>query len=79
MAQEYIGDFVVVVVKEVNGYVDNAHWKHVLVKYVPEDTDILPFVCSMQGKGNYFTNDITKYKARLNIHGGKQTFGENCF
>ena len=25
------------------------------------------------------TNEITKYKARLNVHGGKQTFGVNYF
>ena len=79
MAQEDSGDFVEAVVKEVNGHVDNSHWKLVPIESVPEDTDILPSVCSMQRKINIVTNEITKYKARLNVHGGKQTFGENYF
>ena len=33
----------------------------------------------MRRKRNLTTNEITKYKARLNIHGGKQTFGVNYF
>ena len=79
MAQEYSGDFVDAVVKEVNGHVDNSHWKLVSIDSVSEDTDILPSVCSMQKKINLVTNDITKYKARLNVHGGRQTFVENYF
>ena len=79
MAQEDSGEFVEAVVKEVNGHVDNSHWKLVPVESVPEDNDILPSVWSMQRKRNLVTNEITKYKARLNVHGGKQTFGENYF
>ena len=30
-------------------------------------------------KRNLTTNEITKYKARLNVHGGKQTYGVNYF
>ena len=67
------------VVKEVNGHVDNSHWKLVPIESAPEDTDILPSVWSMQRKRNLVTNEITKYKARLNVHGGKQTFRENYF
>ena len=71
MYQEYSGDFVEAVVKEVNGHVDNSHWKLIPIESVPEDTDILPSVWSMQRKRNLVTNKITKYKARLNVHGGK--------
>ena len=77
MAQEDSGDFVDAVVKEVNGYVENAHWKHVPAKSVPEYTDIFPSIWYMQIKRNIFINEITKYKAGLNVHGGNQTFGEN--
>ena len=31
----------------------------------------------MRRKRNLVTNEITKYKARLNVHGGKQTFSVN--
>ena len=79
MAHEDSGDFVEAVVKEVNGHVENSHWKLVPIESVPEDTDILPSVFSMRRKINLVTNEITKYKARLNVHGGKHTFGENYF
>ena len=65
--------------KEVNGHIYNTHWKLVPIESVPEDTNILPSVWSMRRKINIVTNEITKYKARLNVHGGKQTFGENYF
>ena len=79
ISQEDSGDFVEAVLKEVNGHVDNAHWKLVPIESVPEDTDTLPSMWSMRRKRNLVTNEITKYKARLNVHGGKQTFGENYF
>jgi hypothetical protein len=33
----------------------------------------------MRRKRNLTTNEITKHKARLNLHGGKQVFGMNYF
>ena len=33
----------------------------------------------MQRKRNLITNEITKHKAKLNIHGGKQVYGMNYF
>ncbi len=33
----------------------------------------------MQCKCNLTTNEITKYEAHLNLHGGKQTYGMNYF
>ena len=65
MAQEDNDDFVETVEKEVNGPIDNTHWKITPIESV----------WSMQRKRNLVTNEITKYKARLNVHGGKQTFG----
>ena len=44
MAQEDSGDFVEAVVKEVNGHVDNTHYKLVPTESVPEDANILPSV-----------------------------------
>ena len=64
---------------EFNVHVNNAHCKLVPIKSVPEDTDILPSVWYMQRKRNLVTNEITKYKARLNVYGGKQNFGKKYF
>ena len=60
MAQEDSGDFVEAVVKEVNGEIENAHWKLVPINSVPDDTNILPSVWYMQRKRNIVTNEITK-------------------
>ena len=79
MAQGKSDGFVEAVVKEVNGHVDNAHWNVVPINSVTEYTDILTSVWSMQRKINIDTNEISKNKARLNVHRGKQTFGKNYF
>ena len=71
MAQEDSGDFLEAVVKEVNGHIGNALWKLSPMKSVPEDTNILPSLWSTQSNINIVTNEITKYKARLNVHRGK--------
>ncbi len=67
------------VVKEVNGHVDNKHRELVKQEEVPEDVQVVPSVWSMRCKRNLTTNKITKHKARLNLHGGKQVFGMNYF
>ena len=46
---------------------------------MPEDTHILPSLWSIKRKRNIVTNEITEYKACINLHEGKQTFGENYF
>ena len=65
------------VVKEGNGHVDNKSWELVNIENVLKDAEIIPSVWAMRRKRNLVTNKITKYKARLNIHGGKQTLGIN--
>ena len=66
-------------VKEVNWHVDNKHWELFKQAEAPEDAQVVPSVWSMQRKRNLTTNKITKHKARLNLHGGKQVFGVNYF
>ena len=57
--------------KEVSWHIENSHWKLFPINSVPEDTVILTSVWSMKIKKNIVTNEIKKYKARLNVHGGK--------
>ena len=47
MAQEDSADFVEAVVNEVNGHVENAHWKLVPIESVLDDNNILPSVWSI--------------------------------
>merc|ERR1712086_223710 len=77
--QDDAGEFEKAIVKEVNGHVDCNNWTLIKRHEVPKDQDVLPSVWAMRRKRNLTTNEITKYKARLNIHGGKQTYGVNYY
>jgi hypothetical protein len=65
------------VVQEVNGHVGNNHWRLTKRSKVPSDVEVVPSVWSLQHKRDITTNKIKKYKARLNLHGGKKVFGLN--
>jgi hypothetical protein len=79
MQQDDADEFVKAVVKEVNGHIENNRWQLISRDEVPEGIDVIPSVWSMRRKRNLTTNAITKYKSRLNIHGGKQVYGMNYF
>ena len=65
-------NFEQVFVKEVNGHVDKKHWELIKHSDVPKNVEIVPSVWAMHHKCNLITNKITKYKARLNIHGASK-------
>jgi hypothetical protein len=67
------------VIAGVNGHVNNKHWQLTKRYEVPPNTDVLPSVWLMHCKRDITTNEIKKYKARLNLHGGKQEFGTNYY
>ena len=79
LKQKDASQFVDAVVKEINGHVDNEHWQLVKRDSVPDDVQIVPSVWSLRRKRNLTTNEITKHKARLNLHGGKQIYGMNYY
>ena len=70
MKQHDSEDFVKAVVKEVDGHVKAKHWKVLKQSQFPKGVDTLPSVWSMRSKRNLTTNEVTKHKARLNLHGG---------
>jgi hypothetical protein len=72
-------EFMEAVIKEVNGHIDNDHWKLIPHTKVPEGTEVIPSVWAMQCKQDLTTGRVTKHKARLNLHGGKQEFGMNYY
>ena len=71
--------FVQAVIKEINGHVENKNWRIIPRSEVPEGATVVPSVWALRRKRDLTTNEITKYKARLNLHGGKQEFGVNYF
>lgn len=79
MKQDDADEFKRAVEKEVNGHVDNGHWELILKSEIPAGHDTVPSVWSMRRKRDLTTNEVKKYKARLNVHGGKQTYGVNYF
>ena len=69
--------FVDAIIKEINDHVNRKHWQLVPRDHVPPNQPILPSVWSMKRKRNLITKQVYKWKARLNIHGGKQQYGVN--
>ncbi len=72
-------ELVEAVIKEVNGHINNNHWKLIPHTEVPEGTEVVPSVWAMQRKQDLTTGRVTKHKAWLNLHGGKQQFGMNYY
>jgi hypothetical protein len=70
-------EFVEAVIKEFNSHINNDHWKLIPCTEVSEGTEVLPSVWAMQCKQDFTMGRVTKNKARLNLHGGKQEFGTN--
>ena len=64
--------FITAMKKEVLDHETRYHWELVPHLQVPEGTIILPAVWSMERKWRILTNEVYKWKARLNMHGGKQ-------
>ena len=79
MRQHDAEEFQEAVIREINGHVDNGHWELIRRSEIPQGHETVPSVWSMRRKRNLTTNEIKSYKARLNVHGGKQTFGVNYF
>jgi Reverse transcriptase (RNA-dependent DNA polymerase) len=77
MKQHDAENFVKAAIDEVTSHQENGHWRVVKKDEVPEGTPILDAVWSMKRKRRLLTNEIYKWKARLNIHGGQQELGIN--
>lgn len=69
--------FVAAMEKEIRAHTLNGNWVIMLRTDVPVGHQVLPAVWAMRRKRRIDTNVIYKWKARLNIHGGKQTKGVN--
>eukprot|EP00957_Ditylum_brightwellii_P164289 12507552-Ditylum_brightwellii.AAC.1 len=71
--------FVEVIVKEINGHIERGHWQLIPFEDVLKETKILYAVWAMKQKRDIKARKITKYKTRLNVHGGQQKYGINYF
>jgi hypothetical protein len=51
----------------------NKNWEIVQRSQIPPKHTVLPAVWAMRRKRDIATQEVYKWKARLNAHGGKQT------
>jgi hypothetical protein len=63
--------------KEVEAHVDHDHWELVKRSDLPTGTEVLPAVWAFRRKRRIATQEVYKWKARLNLHGGRQTKNVN--
>ena len=59
--------------KEVASHVENQHWELLHRSQIPKDAEVLPAVWAFKRKRRIATQEVYKWKARLNLHGGRQT------
>jgi Reverse transcriptase (RNA-dependent DNA polymerase) len=70
-------EFIKAMEKEVRSHTENSNWKIIKRGSVPKEHTVLPAVWAMRRKRDIATQQVYKWKARLNVHGGKQTKGLN--
>ena len=70
-------DFKDAMVKEVNDHTARNHWEIWEKSKVPEGQKVLSAVWAFKRKRRIDTRAVYKHKARINIHGGQQTYGVN--
>ena len=64
-------------IEEVQAHTKRGHWIILPRGEVPTGTKVLPAVWAMKRKRRIDSGKIYKWKARLNVHGGKQEHGIN--
>ena len=69
--------FIDAMVKEIRDHEVRFHWRVVKRSTVPSDQKVLPSVWAMKRKRRILSGEVYKWKARLNVHGGKQELGIN--
>lgn len=69
--------FLQAMVKEIQGHEKRGHWKMVRSTDLAPDTRVFPAVWAMRRKRRIDTGEIYKHKARINLHGGRQIYGQD--
>jgi hypothetical protein len=68
-------NFIKAMQDEIDGQTENGNWEIVRREDVPEGARILPAEWAMRRKRRIMDGSIHKWKARLNIDGGKEVQG----
>jgi hypothetical protein len=70
-------EFLKAMVKEIEGHNANNNWVVVNRATLGKNVKVLPAVWAMRRKRDLVTGEVVKWKARLNVDGSKQVYGEN--
>jgi hypothetical protein len=70
-------DFKVAMIKEANDHTTRLHWALWEKHNVPAGHKILSAIWAFKRKRRIDTQAVYKHKARINVHGGQQTYGVN--
>jgi hypothetical protein len=62
---------------EIGAHMKNKNWVLMHRDSVPAGKSILPAVWAIRRKRNIATRQVYKWKARLDIHSGKQIYGQD--
>ena len=62
---------------EANAHTSRGHWVFMKKEDVPANYSVLPSIWAFKRKRRIMTGEVYKHKVCLNIHGRKQTYGEN--
>ena len=73
MAAQDSDEFRKAMAVEVALHVDNEHWELIHQSKLPAGSEVLPAVWAFRRKRRIATQQVYKWKARLNLHGGRQT------
>jgi hypothetical protein len=69
--------FKVAMIKEANDHTTRLHWELWEKRNVPAGHKILSAIWAFKRKRRIDTRAVYKHKARINVHGGQQTYGVN--
>lgn len=79
MKHHYAKQFKEAMLKKFKDHCKRKDWDLVQIDDVPDKHQFLDSVWAFKRKGHIKTRQIYKWKARLNIHGGQQSIGENFY
>jgi hypothetical protein len=70
-------EFIKALEEEVKVHIDNGHWVLMPRSDIPHGHKVLDSVWAFRRKRRIATQEVYKWKARLNVHGGQQEKGIN--
>ena len=65
--------------KEFDDHTSRQYWELLPIDQASEGKKVMDSVWAMKRKRNIVTNEIYKWKARLNLHGGQQEYAVNFY